>query len=68
MPFEAFLGVAIMTLRTPIASMYSLYSTHSGGAVLWAATQLATFIGLIPVFVMWMRADERAGARADATG
>ena len=60
-PFEAFLGVAIMTLRTPIASMYSLNSTHSGGALLWAATELATFIGLIPVFVMWMRADERAG-------
>ena len=54
-PFEAFLGVAIMTLRTPIASMYSLNSTHSGGALLWAATELATFIGLIPVFVMWVR-------------
>jgi cytochrome c oxidase assembly factor CtaG len=65
-PFEAFLGVAIMSLRTPIASMYTLNSTHSGGALLWAATELATFIGLIPVFVMWMRADERAAARADA--
>jgi cytochrome c oxidase assembly factor CtaG len=65
-PFEAFLGVAIMSLRTPIASMYTLSSTHSGGALLWAATELATFIGLIPVFVMWMRADERAAARADA--
>jgi cytochrome c oxidase assembly factor CtaG len=65
-PFEAFLGVAIMSLRTPIASMYTLNSTHSGGALLWAATELATLIGLIPVFVMWMRADERAAARADA--
>jgi cytochrome c oxidase assembly factor CtaG len=65
-PFEAFLGVAIMSLRTPIASMYSLSSTHAGGALLWAATELATFIGLIPVFVMWMRAEDRAAARADA--
>jgi len=65
-PFEAFLGVAIMSLRTPIASMYSLSSTHSGGALLWAATELAIFIGLIPIFVQWMRADERAAARADA--
>ena len=65
-PFEAFLGVAIMSLHTPIASMYSLNSTHSGGALLWAATELAIFIGLIPIFVQWMRADERAGARADA--
>jgi putative membrane protein len=65
-PFEAFLGVVIMSMRTPVASMYSLSSTHSGGALLWAATELATFIGLIPVFVQWMRADERAAARADA--
>jgi putative membrane protein len=65
-PFEAFLGVAIMSLRAPIASMYSLNSTHSGGALLWAATELAIFIGLIPIFIQWMRADERSAARADA--
>jgi cytochrome c oxidase assembly factor CtaG len=65
-PFEAFLGIAIMSLRTPIASMYSLSSTHAGGALLWAGAELTTFIGLVPVFVMWARAEERAGARADA--
>ena len=65
-PFEAFLGIAIMSQRTAIASMYTLSSTHSGGALLWALTEFATFIGLIPVFVQWMRAEERAGARADA--
>ena len=42
--------------------MYSLNSTHSGRTLLWAATELAIFIGLIPIFVQWMRADERAGA------
>ena len=65
-PFEAFLGIAIMSDRSPIASMYSLASTHTGGALLWAATELSTFAGLIPVFLQWQRADERAGARADA--
>jgi putative membrane protein len=65
-PFEAFLGIAIMSDRSPIASMYTLSSTRSGGALLWAATELSTFIGLIPVFWQWQRADERAGARADA--
>ena len=65
-PFEAFLGIAIMSQRSPIASMYSLASTHSGGALLWVATELATFVGLVPVFFQWVRADERAGARADA--
>jgi putative copper resistance protein D len=65
-PFESFLGIAIMSDRSPIASMYTAASTHSGGALLWAAAELATFVGLIPVFWQWMRADERAGARADA--
>lgn len=65
-PFESFLGISIMSLSTPIASMYTLQSTHSGGALLWAATELATFVGLVPVFVQWMRAEDRAGVRADA--
>jgi putative membrane protein len=65
-PFEGFLGIAIMSDRNPIASMYSLNSTRSGGGLLWAATELSTFVGLVPVFVQWMKADDRAGARADA--
>jgi putative membrane protein len=65
-PFEAFLGVAILQQATPIASMYSLQSTHAGGGLLWSATELSTFAGVIPVFLQWIRSDERAGARADA--
>jgi putative copper resistance protein D len=65
-PFESFLGIAIMSDHSPVASMYTVASTHSGGALLWAATELSTFAGLVPVFVQWQRADQRAGARADA--
>jgi putative membrane protein len=65
-PFESFLGIAIMSDRAPIASMYSVASTHSGGALLWAATEVSSFAGLVPLFVQWQRADQRAGARADA--
>jgi putative copper resistance protein D len=64
-PFEAFLGIAIMSQRAPIASMYTVSSTRAGGALLWAATEIATFAGIIPVFWQWLRADERAGRRAD---
>jgi len=46
--------------------MYSLQSTHAGGGLLWAATELSTFAGVIPIFLQWIRSDERAGARADA--
>lgn len=65
-PFEAFLGVAILSQANPIASMYSLQSTHAGGGLLWAATELSTFAGVIPIFLQWIRSDERAGARADS--
>jgi putative copper resistance protein D len=65
-PFEAFLGIAIMSQRAPIASMYTVASTRAGGALLWAATEVATFAGMVPIFLQWMRADDRAGRRADA--
>jgi hypothetical protein len=64
-PFESFLGIAIMSQGAPIASMYTLSSTRAGGALLWAATELATFIGMAPIVLQWVRADDRAGRRAD---
>jgi hypothetical protein len=64
-PFEAFLGIAIMSQRAPIASMYTVPSTRAGGALLWAATEVATFTGMVPIVLQWVRADDRAGRRAD---
>jgi putative membrane protein len=65
-PIESFLGIALMTMTTPVAPMYSLASTHTGGAVLWAATDLASLIGIIPIYLGWVRADARAARRIDA--
>jgi cytochrome c oxidase assembly factor CtaG len=65
-PIESFLGIAILLATSPVASMYTLASTHTGGGVLWAASEFATIIALVPIFVEWSRADERAGRRLDA--
>lgn len=62
---EAFLGIAILANAHPIASMYTLGSTHSGGALLWISTEVSTLGGFIPIFIQWIRAEERAGRRAD---
>ena len=62
---EAFLGIAILAASRPEASMYTLASTHSGGALLWISTELSTLGGFFPVFLEWARSEERAGARAD---
>lgn len=65
-PPEVILGLAILSAHQPIASMYSLSSTHAGGGLLWVSTEAATLIGFIPIFWQWVRADERSAKRLDA--
>jgi putative membrane protein len=63
---ETFLGVVILSQRLPIASMYTLSSTHIGGGILWASTDFVTLVGFVPIFLAWMRSEERAATSADA--
>ncbi len=63
---ETFLGVFILMSHNPIASMYTLSSTHAGGALLWISTEVATVGGLAPLFIAWMRSEQREGARLNA--
>ncbi len=64
-PPEVILGLAILSARTPIASMYTLSSTHAGGGLLWISTEIAVIAGFIPIFWQWSRSDQRAAARLD---
>lgn len=64
-PFDAFLGVAIMGMSRPIAPQNSLGDTHMGGAILWGFGELFTFAALAVIFVQWAAADERRQARED---
>src|ERR1700722_3428964 len=54
-PIESFLGVALLMKATPVASMYTLASTHTGGGVLWAATEFATVVALAPIYSQWTK-------------
>jgi putative copper resistance protein D len=65
-PFESFLGIALMSLHSPVAPMYSLSSSHDGGALLWGMTELFTVVAMGPIFVQWSRSDLREGRRMDA--
>lgn len=60
---DVLLGLAILSARTPIASMYTLASTHAGGGLLWMSTEVSALGGAVPIFLQWMRSDERAAAR-----
>ncbi|MGH9103552.1 MAG: cytochrome c oxidase assembly protein [Acidimicrobiales bacterium] len=64
-PFNAFLGVAIMNMSSPIASVHTLADTHAGGAILWASNELFTLGALAVLFARWSRSEERLAARED---
>ena len=60
---EAFLGVALLESAKPVASMYSLASTHAGGGLLWSGTDLGLLIAAVPISIQWARSEARAGLR-----
>lgn len=62
---EAFLGVAILADSSPAAPMYSLPSTHSGGALLWVATEFVSLGAFLPIYIQWMRSEDRIAVRED---
>jgi putative membrane protein len=65
-PIESFLALALLSTTSPAAPVYSLASTHAGAGILWVGAEFFTFLALIPVFVQWVRVEERKGARYDA--
>jgi putative copper resistance protein D len=62
---EAFLGVAIIADSHPLASMYTLASTHAGGALLWTSTEAVTLGAFLPIYLQWSHSEDRIAARAD---
>ena len=65
-PIESFLALALLTASRPVASMYTVGSTHAGAVILWGGAELFTFLALVPVFLQWQRVEGRRTARIDA--
>jgi len=65
-PIESFLALALLSSTRPVATMYTVPSTHAGAAILWVGAEAFTFLALIPVFVQWLRVEGRRTARIDA--
>ena len=65
-PVEAFLGITIINESKPIAPMYTLASTHAGGGLLWVLSEAFSVLAVAPIFVQWMRSEDRRAARHDA--
>lgn len=65
-PVEAFLGIALLNDAKPAAPIYTLQSTHAGGGLLWVLSELFTVGALVPIFIQWMRSEDRKAVREDA--
>jgi putative copper resistance protein D len=66
-PFHAFVGVALLTARTPMfPDVYpSLADQRSAAAVLWSSGELLTLVVAGIVFARWWSAEQRAAVRID---
>ena len=64
-PFDTFLGIALMSSRYPIAPEHTLADTRNGGAVLWILFGLTMMAGLGVVVYQWMKQEERRAVRYD---
>jgi putative copper resistance protein D len=65
MPFHTILGLALQSQTTPIAPGTSLAALHAGGGLMWVSGEAVGLIGVVVVFVQWLRADERQAKRED---
>ncbi|MBO0715303.1 MAG: cytochrome c oxidase assembly protein [Acidimicrobiales bacterium] len=68
MPFEVFLGVAIMNFSRPIAPEHTVADTHAGGAVFWVASMLVTLAAAVVILAQWMPQEERETLRQARAG
>ncbi len=68
LPFHTILGMALESQVTPLAPGMSLSDLHTGGGLMWVAGEAAGLLGTLAVFVLWLRADERAAKRNDRVG
>ena len=64
-PFHTILGMALESQAKPIAAGMSLSDLHTGGGLMWVAGEATALIGVLAVFVQWLRADEREARRYD---
>jgi putative membrane protein len=66
LPFHSIVGLALISSRTPMWSAHTLADQQAGGGVMLLGGDLITLAVVVIVFFQWARAEERAGARADA--
>ena len=65
MPWEAFLGVTLMSSSRPIATINTVAGTQTGGETFWILAMLVNGLALGVIVRQWFRQVEREGPRED---
>ena len=65
LPLYTILGMALESQSSPLAPGMSLVDMHAGAGVMWVAGEITGLIGTLVLFVLWLRADERAAKQHD---
>ena len=65
MPFETFLGIAIASMRHPLAPINTLANTHAAGDTFWILSMVSTAAGIVIITYQWFRQLERNTKRED---
>lgn len=65
-PVGTLLGLGLTQTSTSVAPLFhTLADTHRGGALLWIASEMVTFVAMGIMLFQWMGADRRDAVRAD---
>ncbi len=76
MPFHAFFGIALMTMKEILGGPFYGYldlpwvpnlvdDQHLGGSIAWGSSELPIVVVVIALVAQWARSDERQARRAD---
>jgi putative copper resistance protein D len=65
LPLYTILGMGLESQTSPLAPGMSLVDMHAGAGVMWVAGEITGLLGTLVLFVLWLRADERAAQQHD---
>jgi putative copper resistance protein D len=65
LPLYTILGMGLESQSTPLAPGMSLVDMRAGAGAIWVAGEITGLIGTLVLFVLWLRADERAAQQHD---
>jgi putative membrane protein len=65
LPLYTILGMGLESQSSPLVPGMSLADLHAGAGVMWVGGEISGLVGTLALFVLWLRADEKAALEHD---